>query len=151
MAKTLTSAIGVMSTGLIPINCRIDIANPTKIRIRGAKLLPWQDNGDKVVYYDSAGAQKWYSQIRKIKYEEDDSNGDVTIYAGWSTDAPVVNCDVNYKKFSISIHIKGETTITADDIKDVIITVDEPITYSTKKTWINTGISYSGSSFLIPK
>lgn len=142
----LTSAIGVMSTGLISINCRTDITNPTKIRIRGAKLLPWQDNGDKIVYYDSAGVQKWYSQIRKIKYEEDRSNGDITIYAGWSTNAPVVNCDVNYKKFSISIHIKGETTITADDIKDVIITVDEPITYSTKKTWINTGISYSGSS-----
>lgn len=143
---TLTAANGVMSTGLIPVSCRTDTSNPTKIRIRGAKLLSWQDNGDKIVYYDNSGTQKWYSQIRKIKFEEDSSNGDVTIYAGWSTTAPVASCDVNYKQFSISIHIKGETTITEDDIKNIIITVDEPITYSTKETWTNTGISYSGSS-----
>ena len=142
---TLTNRVGIMSTGLIPVACRTDSNNPVKIRIRGAKLLTWIDDGDKIVYYDASGAQKWYAHIKKVKYEED-SNGDVTIYAGWSTSDPIANCDTNYKQFSISIHIKGEVQITADDIKDVIITVDQPITYSSKQVWTNTGISYSGTS-----
>lgn len=142
---TLTDQVGVVSTGLIPVSCRTDTSNPTKIRIRGTQLLSWIDNNDRITYYDSAGEQKWYASIKKSKYETD-SSGDLIIYAGWSTEAPVANCDTNYKQFSVSIHVKGETQIVTADIQDVIVTVDEPITYSTKQSWVNTGVSYSGTS-----
>ena len=141
--ETLTDSIGVISTGLMPISCRTDISNPTKIRIKGAKMVSWTDTGDRVTYYDGNGTYKWYSQIKKVKYEETD--GIITVYGGWSTNNPVANCDVNYKQFTISIHATGSASVSATsaDLENVIITVDEPITYSEKYVWVNTGILYN--------
>lgn len=140
---TLTPCNGLLSTGLMPINCRTDVNNPTKIRIRGTKMLPWIDSNESIVYYNASGAEQWKPTIKRIKYSVE-ANGDVVIYAGWSTNDPVANCDVNYKQFSISTFVNGtETAITEADIKDMIITVDEEITYSTGSRWVNTGVKYA--------
>lgn len=52
---TLTDKVGVLSTGLIPINCSSDTDNPTKIYIRGIEPLSWQDNSDRISYYNTSG------------------------------------------------------------------------------------------------
>lgn len=140
---TLTPRDGLLSTGLMPINCRTDVNNPTKIRIRGTKMLSWVDSNESITYYNASGAEQWHPTIKKVKYSVE-ANGDVVIYAGWSTNDPVTNCDVNYKQFSISTFVNGtEAAITEADIKDMIVTVDEEITYSTGSRWINTGVKYA--------
>lgn len=140
---TLTPCNGLLSTGLIPINCRTDVNNPTKIRIRGTKMLSWIDSNESIVYYNASGAEQWKPTIKRVKHSVE-ANGDVVIYAGWSTNEPVTNCDVNYKQFSISTFVNGtEDAITEADIKDVIVTVDEEITYSTGSRWVNTGVKYA--------
>ena len=140
----LTDSNGLVSSALIPISCRTGKSNPTKIRIRGVSLLSYQHDQDRITYYGEDGTQKWYCPIRAGKYETD-GNGDIVIYAGWSTTEPVSNCDVNYKYFSFSGFVKGEegTAITSADIADIIITVDEEITYSTAPKWASTGIQYA--------
>ncbi len=145
--STLTQCNGMVSTGLIPITCRTDENNPVKIRIRGTTMMPSiADDGvndDVITYYGADGTEKWHPQIQKIKYSVE-SNGDVVIYAGWSTTAPVANCDVNYKQFSISTFVKGtNAAITEADIEGMIITVDEEITYSTGNNWVNSGVKYA--------
>lgn len=140
---TLTPCNGLLSTGLMPINCRTDVNNPTKIRIRGTKMLSWIDSNESIVYYNASGAEQWKPTIKRVKYSVE-ANGDVVIYAGWSTNDPVPNCDVNYKQFSISTFVNGtEAAITEADIKDMIVTVDEEITYSTGSRWVNTGVKYA--------
>lgn len=140
---TLTPCNGLLSTGLMPINCRTDVNNPTKIRIRGTKMLSWIDSNESIVYYNASGAEQWTPTIKRVKYSVE-ANGDVVIYAGWSTNDPVPNCDVNYKQFSISTFVNGtEAAITEADIKDMIVTVDEEITYSTGSRWVNTGVKYA--------
>lgn len=140
---TLTPRNGLLSTGLMPINCRTDVNNPTKIRIRGTKMLSWVDSNESITYYNASGAEQWHPTIKRVKYSVE-ANGDVVIYAGWSTNDPVANCDVNYKQFSISTFVNGtEDAITEADIKDIIITVDEEITYSTGSRWVNTGVKYA--------
>lgn len=140
---TLTPCNGLLSTGLMPINCRTDVNNPTKIRIRGTKMISWIDSNESIVYYNASGAEQWKSTIKRVKYSVE-TNGDVVIYAGWSTNDPVLNCDVNYKQFSISTFVNGtEAAITEADIKDMIVTVDEEITYSTGSRWVNTGVKYA--------
>ena len=139
----LTPCNGLLSTGLMPINCRTDVNNPTKIRIRGTKMLSWIDSNESIVYYNASGAEQWKPTIKRVKYSVE-TNGDVVIYAGWSTNNPVPNCDVNYKQFSISTFVNGtEAAITEADIKDMIVTVDEEITYSTGSRWVNTGVKYA--------
>ena len=140
---TLTPCNGLLSTGLMPVNCRTDVNNPTKIRIRGTKMLSWVDSNESITYYNASGAEQWHPTIKRVKYSVE-ANGDVIIYAGWSTNDPVPNCDVNYKQFSISTFINGtEAAITEADIKDVIVTVDEEITYSTGSRWVNSGVKYA--------
>lgn len=140
---TLTPCNGLLSTGLMPVNCRTDVNNPTKIRIRGTKMLSWIDSNESIVYYNASGAEQWKPTIKRVKYSVE-ANGDVVIYAGWSTNDPVPNCDVNYKQFSISTFVNGtEAAITEADIKDMIVTVDEEITYSTGSRWVNTGVKYA--------
>lgn len=140
---TLTPRNGLLSTGLMPVNCRTDVNNPTKIRIRGTKMLSWVDSNESITYYNASGAEQWHPTIKRVKYSVE-ANGDVVIYAGWSTNAPVTNCDVNYKQFSISTFVNGtEAAITEADIKDMIVTVDEEITYSTGSRWVNTGVKYA--------
>ena len=140
---TLTPRNGLLSTGLMPVNCRTDVNNPTKIRIRGTKMLSWVDSNESITYYNASGAEQWHPTIKRVKYSVE-ANGDVVIYAGWSTNDPVPNCDVNYKQFSISTFINGtEAAITEADIKDMIVTVDEEITYSTGSRWVNTGVKYA--------
>ena len=140
---TLTPHNGLLSTGLMPVNCRTDVNNPTKIRIRGTKMLSWVDSNESITYYNTSGAEQWHPTIKRVKYSVE-ANGDVVIYAGWSTNDPVANCDVNYKQFSISTFVNGtEDAITEADIKDVIVTVDEEITYSTGSRWVNTGVKYA--------
>ena len=140
---TLTPRNGLLSTGLMPVNCRTDVNNPTKIRIRGTKMLSWVDSNESITYYNASGAEQWHPTIKRVKYSVE-ANGDVVIYAGWSTNDPVPNCDVNYKQFSISTFVNGtEAAITEADIKDMIVTVDEEITYSTGSRWVNTGVKYA--------
>ena len=140
---TLTPCNGLLSTGLMPVNCRTDVNNPTKIRIRGTKMLSWVDSNESITYYNASGAEQWHPTIKRVKYSVE-ANRDVIIYAGWSTNDPVPNCDVNYKQFSISTFINGtEAAITEADIKDMIVTVDEEITYSTGSRWVNTGVKYA--------
>ena len=57
------------------------------------------------------------------------------------------SCNPNYLKFSAKI---SDTAITADSLKGLIVTLDEPITYTEQKTegetvseWYDTGISYA--------
>lgn len=141
--ETLTDFNGLVSSGLIPISCRSDMNNPTKIRIRGVSMRSYIDQQDRIVYYDAGGTQKWYCPIKKGKYEIE-SNGDIVVYAGWSSNEPVANCDVNYRQFSLSAYIADtEAAITAADIANIIVTVDEEITYSTGLQWVNTGIKYA--------
>ncbi len=141
--ETLTDFNGLVSTALIPITCRADESNPTKIRIHGVSLMPYISDEDRIVYYDASGTQKWYCPVKKGAYEID-SNGDIVVNAGWSTTAPVANCDVNYRQFSFSGYVNGsETALTAADTANIIITVDEEITYSAGLQWVNTGIKYA--------
>ena len=146
---TETTKHGEVSTGLIPISCSENSASPTLIRVRGTKMLNWNDATERVVYYNASKQQKWYCAIKTGKHEVAD-NGDLTIYAGWSTNAVVSGASTNYKYFSLSTYVNGvESDITEADIKDLIITINEPITYSEQSVWANTGVQYnSGGSSL---
>lgn len=146
---TETVKHGELSTGLIPINCSEDTSSPTLVRVRGTKMLSWNDSTERMTYYSVSKEQKWYCPIKTGKYEVI-NNGDLIIYAGWSGNNVVSGASNNYKYFSLSTYVNGtESDITETDIKDLIITINEPITYSEQSVWVNTGVQYnSGGSSL---
>lgn len=141
---------GSVATNLIPITCREDSTNPTVIRIRGVSLYSWIDPNDMIIYHTADQEMKWYPSIKAASYSLDD-NGDIVIKAGWNEAYPVAGCETNYKYFSLNASVYGaETPITYADIQDIIITVDQEITYSSGLAWANTGIKYTSSSEISP-
>lgn len=115
--------------------------------------------------YDISGTptiyinQKPSGQTRFAFFMEDGttlhSNGVITISAtAWANGengefmgVPTTSIDAPKMKFSANM---ASDALTADSIKDLIVTIDEPITYTEQKTddeivgeWYDTGISYA--------
>lgn len=149
---------GCVTSDLIPVSCRAVTDNPTIIRVRGISLASWESSSDKITYFDSDKGYKWNASIKKLINSEGEStgctieeNGDIVIKAGWSTAALVSGAGTNYKYFSVSgyVHSPG-TSISASDIRDIIITVDEEISFGSNETWVNTGIQYAAAGDVSP-
>ncbi len=130
------------SAPLKPIQCKEgDVA--TKIRIRGVTLRTWKSSDELITYCDAAGTYRQRIPFKNGIYQVED-NGDLTISAGWVSSGPIAGCADNYKQFCVTAYpYSSETAITAADIANIIVTVDEEITYSTGLQWVNTGIKYA--------
>lgn len=130
------------SAPLKPIQCKDgDVA--TKIRIRGVTLRTWKSSDELITYCDAAGTYRQRIPFKNGIYQVED-NGDLTISAGWVSSGPIAGCADNYKQFCVTAYpYSSETAITAADIANIIVTVDEEITYSTGLQWVNTGIKYA--------
>lgn len=155
----VVDAAGTIVTGLMPVTATTDADNPTVIRVQGALSTSFGGAYQHVVTYYLAGQTfKWGSPFRSIINGYDISTGMPTkspsacnfdpdtgvcsINAGWSTDAPIYYA-ADLKYFGLTLPIIEGVALTPSDVSDIIITVNEEITYTTGEDWANTGVEYS--------
>lgn len=147
------SAPGYISSDLIPATFSADLSSPTVIRIRGLKLMDGTSPYDVCFYYDADKNTKWYGSMKSTEYSRDE-NDDIVIRGGYWKDSPLSFIgDIRYFRISGSVYGGDDSiiyTLTEDDIKDIIITVDQEIEYTTGLQWMNTGIKYTSSSEISP-
>lgn len=157
-SNTANDMNGVVSTDLIPVTATTDANNPTVIRVQGLTPPTIAGYAHTVRYYLEDKSYKWGTPFRSIVNGYDSSTGQATespsgcafdpetgifsINAGWSTGSPIAYA-ADLKYFALSIQIKNSITLTPSDISDIIITVNEEITYTSGEDWVNTGIEYS--------
>lgn len=158
----LSDKNGSVVTGLIPVTATTDANNPTVIRIQGGLPVSFGGGYQHIITYFLANQEyKWGAQFRTLTNGYDTSTGMATkspsgcnfdpdtrvssINAGWSTADPIVYA-ADLKYFALSIPIIDEiygVALTPSDISDIIITVNEEITYTSGEDWVNTRIEYS--------
>lgn len=145
---------GFVGSNIIPITVRSDTSNPALIRIRGVKLLSWNDSNDNIRYFNGDHENAWNASIRTLAYNgaeggaNIESNGDIVIKAGWTVGNYIAGADSNYKYFCINASVNGQdgVSISEADLDNIIITVDEEIKDGQMTAWANTGVKYQASA-----
>lgn len=162
-SDTLKDANGIVAIDYIPVQVN-DV-----IRFNKVSVLNGSDTGyQRFKYYDSSKASVYANdaqshKLLKITMEDNDVASYVVGYANLtsgseSTNSLVTNAaNIAYTRLNLYI---SSSAITEDDIADLIMTINEPITYTTESSgsgtddgtelvyaWRNTGIAFSPESY----
>lgn len=149
----LIDKTGYCVSNVIPATFSADAASPTQIRIRGAYLTSWNEVVDSLVCFDTetltpgTDTPTVFYPIRNQQIEEGE-NGDLLIYAGMGSNGVYRDGMEACKSFAISFKTttadEPTAAITAADIQNVIVSVDQALTgEATAAGWVNTGVRYA--------
>lgn len=125
----LTAADGLVTTDFISVAGKVPFSESTKIYVKGATFAKssyetnWRAGINTWVNKPSTGYSGRYSNIIGSQFTPvDEGNGVISI----SGNAVASAFASNVTFMALMLHVKN-TAITADDIKDIIVTIDEPI------------------------
>lgn len=120
---------GNLTTDFIPVS--LSAGNPSILRIRGAKQSSWDESGENVVYYaeDRQTVLRAFTVKKHTSQLED--NGDITITLGVSVNGSTIGEIDQVAYIRLGINVNLYTTITANDCKKLIVTVNEEIVEDT--------------------
>jgi hypothetical protein len=154
----------IFSFGLIPYDFTgYDINNPSIVRIKGVDANGAYIRATRVAYYRgnpsdfaTATVRRQQSFSTHVPYTVVDDET-VSFPLAVRTDGTLVQgseADMNLLgSFALSFMVADDNTvITMDDVPDLIITIDEEITYSdddshTVSEWASTGLTYSTENY----
>lgn len=119
-----TAYDGAVISNFIDISNKVPFTTNTKIYIKGADFDATDTRASKISTYKSKPASGYsgvYSEAIKSQMTiNDEGNGVISV-----TIDPV-NASSGVKYMLLTLRVK-DTAITADDVKDIIVTIDEPI------------------------
>lgn len=134
-----------------------DITAPSTVRIKGG--VDTKNTYSRIVYYRytvptdlTADAARTYKQFNAHVAHTTDADGVLSFPLGVNKDGTAVHGELAYfEAFALSFKLSG-SAITIDDVPDLIITIDEEITYTetpggTFYEWRSTGMSYNGADY----
>ena len=120
----LTAYDGVVVSNFINISSKVPFTENTKIYIKGADFDATDTRASKIITYmnkPSSGYSGEYSGVIKTQMTiNDEGNGVISV----TIKPENTSSGVNYMLLTMRVK---DTAITADDIKDIIVTIDEPI------------------------
>lgn len=149
----LIDRTGYCVSNAIPASFSASEASPTQIRIRGAHLTSWNEAVDCLVFFSDESptigtdAPAIFYPIRNQEIEEAE-NGDLLIYAGMGSNGVyrtgMEDCHSFAISFKTSTQDEPTIAITADDLQDIIVTVDQPLSVGAAPAgWASTGVQYA--------
>ena len=134
-----------------------DITAPSTVRIKGG--VDTKNTYSRIVYYRytvptdlTADAARTYKQFNTHIAHTTDADGVLSFPLGVNKDGTAVHGELAYfEAFAFSFKLSG-SEITIDDVPDLIITIDEEITYTetpggTFYEWRSTGMSYNATDY----
>lgn len=120
------------------------------IRVKGAFMHSASNRNTSIVYFSSADNS---TQIKMVKYSEltaIEEDGGVFAYKLGDCSGDMFSNYQNTRYIRVCFRLNGDETPTTDNVKNVIMTIDEPITYTnipasteTYYEWTNAGIAYA--------
>ena len=123
-SNALTSATGYIVTGFMKVTGKTPFTDSSKIYIKGATPIGTGGYGKLIAYkaLPASGYAGFGSKNASAMTVNDEGNGVVSILG--TGIAGAMQDGINYMVLVLCVK---STAVTADDIKDIVITVNEPI------------------------